>query len=134
MSADVLRPTAAPSTLKRIGVWQKQAWKAISPGPLAWQGAALGLLIMSVFFILIASYSVFLAQPRVVSFLMGSAQFIAMAAIVGALLVLLVAALKRIPVFYGWSFVCALVLLFVSFFISIMGFVSQPAWLSSCSE
>ena len=110
------RLTAIPSFLGRVGDWFKHAWGTIQPGPRAWRGAGLGILVMAVFFTLIASNSVFLAQPRIVSFLMGSAQFIAIAAIVGALAVLLVALLRRIPAFYGWALVFALVLLYVSFF------------------
>jgi len=118
MSTNLPRPTATSSIPERIRVWLKHAWEAIKPGPLAWKGAALGLLVVGVFFLLITSYSVFLAQPRIVSFLIGSAQFSAIAAIVGALLVLLVALLRRIPAFYGWTLVIALVLLYVSFFIA----------------
>jgi hypothetical protein len=92
------------------------AWGVIKPGPLAWKGAGLGLLVISLTITLITTYHLYLAQPRVVDFLMGSAYFIAIAAIAGILLVLLVALLRRIPVFYGWALVLALVLLYVSFF------------------
>ncbi len=117
MSTNTRLLTPTTSIRYHIGFWLKHAWEAIKPGPLAWQGAALGLLVMAVSFMLIASYPVFLAKPRIVSFLMGSGQFIAAAAIVGALLVLLIALLRRIPAFYGWALVFALVLLYVSFFI-----------------
>ena len=111
------RLTATTSFLGRIGAAVKHAWGTIKPRSLAWNGAALGLLVVAVLLLLIASYTVFLARPRIVSFLLGSAEFLAIAAIVGALLVLLVALLKRIPPFYGWALVFSLVLLYVSFFI-----------------
>ena len=117
MPTNTRRSTTITSFLGRIGDWFKHAWGTIKPGPLAWKGAALGLLVVAVFFILITSYSVFLAQPRIVSFLIGSAEFIAFAAVVAALLVLLVALLKRIPAFFGWALVLALVLVYVSFFV-----------------
>ena len=129
MSTNARRSTSITSFLGRIGDAFKHAWGTIRPEPFAWKGAALSLLVMTVFFTLIASYTVFLAQPRIVSFLLGSAQFIAIAAIVGALLVLLVALLKRIPAFYGWALALALVLLFVSFFAGTMGSVSPTGML-----
>jgi predicted dienelactone hydrolase len=129
MSTNSLRSTAIPSHRGHVRDSIKHAWGTLKPGPLAWKGAALGLLVVALFFTLIASHTVFLAQPRIVSFLVGSAQFIAVAAIVGALLVLLVALIKRIPAFYGWALVFALVLLFVSFFASIMGSVSPTGML-----
>ena len=120
MSTNTRRFTTIASFLGRIGDWFRTAWGTIKPGPLAWKGAALGLLVVAVFSILVASYSVFQAQPRIVSFLVGSAEFIAIATIVGALLVLLVALLRRIPAFFGWALVLTLVSLYVSFFISAM--------------
>ena len=48
--------TITTSIPDRIRVWLKQAWETIKPGPLAWKGAALGLLVVAVFSILIASY------------------------------------------------------------------------------
>lgn len=118
MSTNTSLLTPTTSIRDRIGSWLKHGWEAIKPGPLAWKGAALGLLVMAVSFMLIASYPVFLAQPRIVSFLIGSAQFIAIAAIVGALLVMLIALLRKIPAFYGWALGMALVLLYVSFFVA----------------
>jgi predicted dienelactone hydrolase len=67
---------------------------------------------------LIAAYTVFRAEPRILSFLTASAQFIAIASIVGALAVLLVFLLKRIPYFYGWALVTSLVLLYVGLFLA----------------
>ena len=104
--------------LGRIGDWFKNAWSAIKPGPLAWKGAGMGLLLVAIIPFLIAAYTVFLAQPRILSFLTASAQFLAIAAIVGALAVLLVFLLKRIPAFYGWALVTSLVLLYVGLFIA----------------
>lgn len=121
--------TTTTSILDRIRVWLKHAWETIKPGPLAWKGAAIGLLVVAVFSILVASYSAFVAQPRIISFLMGSAKFIIIAAIVSAPLVLLVVLLGRIPAFYGWALVFSLVLLFVSFFISILGQFSPAGML-----
>ena len=129
MSANVLPSIARPSIPARIKVWLKHAGEAIKPGRLAWRGAALGLLVVSVFSIMITSYYAFTAQPRIVSFLTGSAKFIAIAAIAGALVVLLVGLLRRIPTFYGWALVSAFVLLFVSFFISILGQFSPTGML-----
>ena len=120
MSTNSRRFTTITSFLGRIGELFKNAWGTIKPGPLAWKGAGIGLLVMAVFFLLIASYKLFLAQPRIVSFLMGSVEFIAIAGIVGAVFVLLVALLKRIPAFYGWTLVFALFLLYMSLFKSIM--------------
>jgi hypothetical protein len=108
--------TTIVASLRRVEDSLQDVRVSIRPSPLAWKGAALGLLVATLFFTLIASSAVFLAQPRIVSFLLGSAQFIAIAAIVGALLVLLVALAKRIPAFYRWALVFALVLLYVSFF------------------
>ncbi len=108
-----------PSILLRGGEWIKHAWRTIKPGPLAWKGAALGLLVVAVFFTLITSFRVFLAQPRIISILLGSAEYIAIAAIAGASVVLLVALLRRIPTFYRWALVFTLLLLYVSFLITI---------------
>ncbi len=108
--------TATVSFIKRIKGGFQHAWETKRPGRLAWQGAGLGLLVAAVSFLLIAAYQVFLAPPRIASFLLASAQFLAIAAAAGALLVLLVALLKRIPAFYGWALVLTLVLLYLSFF------------------
>ena len=109
MSTNPRRSTAIPSFLRRIGDSFKHAWGAIRPGPLAWKGAALGLLATAVPPFLITAYSVFLAEPHIFSFLVSSAEFFAIAALAGALAVLLVALLRRIPAFYGWALVVALV-------------------------
>ncbi len=116
MSTKTRRFATITLFFERIGSWFARAWGAVRPGPRAWKGAALGLLVVALFFTTWASYAVFLAPPRIVSFLMGGVQFIAIAAIVAALVVLLVALLRRIPTFYGWALVLALVLLYVSFF------------------
>jgi hypothetical protein len=129
MSTNARLFTSTTSIRERIRVWLENVWETIRPGPLAWQGAALGLLVVAVFSILIASYMAFLSPPRIISFLIGSAQFMVIAASVGVLLVLLFALLGRIPTFYGWALVVAFVLLFVSFFISIMGSVSPTGML-----
>ena len=105
------------TTLRRIGDWFQQAWTAIKPGPLAWEGAALGLLAAALPPFLITVYWVFLTRPHLLSFLLSSAEYFAIAALAGALAVLLVALLKRIPAFYGWALVVALVLLYLAFFI-----------------
>lgn len=104
------------AALGRIGETFKKVWGAIRPGPEAWKGAALGLLATAVPPFLITAYSVFLAEPRIFSFLVSSAGFFAIAALAGALVVLLVALLKRIPAFYGWVLVVSLVLLYLAFF------------------
>ena len=106
------------TTLGRLGDSFKNAWGAIRPGPLAWKGAGMGLLLVAMIPFLIAAYTVFRAQPRILSFLTASAQFLAIASIVGALAVLLVFLLKRIPIFYGWALVTSLVLLYVGLFIA----------------
>src|SRR5512143_649737 len=93
------------TTLGSIGEGFKHTWGAIRPGPLAWKGAALGLLAATIPPFLIAAYSVFLGQPHIVSFLVNSAEFLAIAALAGALVVALVALIKRIPAFYGWALV-----------------------------
>ena len=116
------------SISERMKVWLKHTWETIKPGPRAWKGAALGLLAVGTFFMLVASYTAFLAQPRIVSFVVGSAQFIAIAAIVGMGVILLVALLRRIPPFYGGALVFALVLMYVSFFIN--AFASPAGMLS----
>src|SRR5512143_4056264 len=112
MSTHSRRSTVITSLLRRIGDWFKNAWGAIRPGPLAWKGAALGLLAAVLPPFLITVYSVFLAEPHMFSFLVSSAEFFAIAALAGALALLLVALLKRIPAFYGWALVVALVLLY----------------------
>jgi hypothetical protein len=104
----------------RIGRWFQRAWGTIKPGPRAWVGAAFGLLVVAVFALLLTSHAVFLARPRIVSFLVGSVQFVALAALAGGLVVLLVALLHKIPAFYGWALVAALFLLYVSFGIGVM--------------
>jgi predicted dienelactone hydrolase len=117
------------TTLRSIGEGFKHAWEAIRPGPLAWKGAGMGLLVVAVVPFLIAAYTVFIAKPRILSFLTASAQFLAIAAIVGALAVLLVALFKKIPAFYGWALVTSLVMLYVGIFIAITGSVSLPGML-----
>ena len=82
MSTNARRSSAMPSFLGRIWDWFQHAWGTIQPGRLAWKGAALGLLVMAVLFLLITADTVFLAQPRMASFLVGSAQFFAIAATV----------------------------------------------------
>ncbi|UCC89676.1 MAG: hypothetical protein JSV81_10285 [Anaerolineales bacterium] len=116
MSATTNRFATIALFFRRIGSWFARAWGAVRPGPRAWKGAVFGLLAVALIFMTWASYAVFLAPPRIVSFLMGGIQFIAIAALVAALVVLLVALLKKIPAFYGWALVLALVLLYVSFF------------------
>src|SRR5512134_834158 len=111
------------TTLERIGEGVKHAWGAIKPGPLAWKGAGMGLLLVAGVPFLIAAFTVFIGKPRILSFLMASAQFLAIAAIAGALAVLLVALLRKIPTFYGWALVTSLVMLYISFFIAIAGSV-----------
>ncbi|HEX6383985.1 MAG TPA: hypothetical protein VF177_04885 [Anaerolineae bacterium] len=107
-----------------LGSSFNHAWEAVKPGPVAWKGAALGLLVAALLTIRWASYRVFQTPPRIVSILTGSVQFIAIAAIAAGLLVLLVALLNRIPTFYGWALIVMVVLLYVSFFIE--GFPSPP--------
>ncbi len=104
--------------LRGIGDWFKNAWSAIKPGSHAWKGAGMGMLLVTIIPFLIAGYTVFIAKPRILSFLVASAQFLAIASIVGALAVLLVFLLKRIPAFYGWALVTSLVLLYVGLFIA----------------
>ena len=120
MSTNTRRFTTITSFLGRMGDPIKHAWGAIKPGSLAWKGAGMGLLLVAIIPFLIAGYTVFRAQPRILSFLMASAQFLAIASIVGALAVLLVFLLKRIPAFYGWALVTSLVLLYVGLFIAAM--------------
>src|SRR5512134_226732 len=109
------------TTLWRIGDWFQHAWGTIKPGPLAWKGAGMGLLFVAVVPFLIAAYTVFIGKPRILSFLMASAQFLAIAAIAGVLAVLLVALLRKIPTFYSWALVTSLVMLYVGIFIAIAG-------------
>ncbi len=127
MSTNTHPSTTNPSVLGRIGYLFKHAWESIRPGPHAWKGPALGLLAVSVFFILVTDYAWFQAQPRVASFLLGSAEFIGIAAVAGVLPILLIALLKKIPVFYGWALGLSLALLYVSFFIG--GTISLPGFL-----
>jgi hypothetical protein len=121
------RRSMTTSFLGRIGDAISHTWDTIKPGPLAWKGAGLGLLVVVVFITLITGYAWFTAQPRIASFLLGSAEFIGVAAVAGVLLVLLIALLKRIPVFYGWALGLALALLYVSFKISVS--ISLPGFL-----
>jgi dienelactone hydrolase len=118
MSTNTHRSTSITSFLGRMGDLIKHAWETIKPGPIAWKGAGMGLLLVAMIPFLIAAYTVFIGKPRILSFLMASTQFLAIAAIVGALAVLLVALLKRIPAFYGWALVTSLVLLYVGLFIA----------------
>ncbi|UCC64764.1 MAG: MFS transporter [Anaerolineae bacterium] len=124
MSTNKPRFGAITDSFARIGRWFQRAWGTIKPGPRAWRGAALGMLALAGFALLLTSHAVFLARPRIVSFLTGSIQFIALAALAGGLLVLLVTLLHKIPAFYGWALVAALVLLYVSFGIGVMVNVS----------
>lgn len=116
MSTNTRRFTTITSFFGRIRDWFKHAWGTMKPGPLAWKGAALGLLVVAMIPFLIAAYTVFLAEPRIFSFLVNGAEFFAIAALAGALVILLVTLLKRIPSFYAWVLVVSLVLFYLAFF------------------
>ena len=52
MATNTRKSIAKPSFLGRISDWYQHAWLAIKPRPLTWNGAALGLSVMTI------SYSV----------------------------------------------------------------------------
>jgi len=114
-----------PSFIGVIAGWLNRLWEALKPGPDSWKGATIGLLVSAVFITLWTGYLVFQAPPRIASVLLGSVQFIAIAFIAAGLLVLLVALINRIPIFYGWSLIVLMILLYVSFFME--GTPSPPA-------
>jgi hypothetical protein len=61
MSTNARLLPATTSLSERIRISLKHTWETIQPGPRAWQGAARGLLVVAISFMLIASYTVFLA-------------------------------------------------------------------------
>jgi hypothetical protein len=54
----------------------------------------------------------------------GSIEFIAIAGVVAALVLILLRLLNKIPTFFGWALIIMGVLLYVSFFIEWAGLVS----------
>lgn len=105
-------------TLNKFGHFFNRVWRAITPGPRAWKGATLGLLAATLLIWLIFSYSIFAAQPRVVSTLIGTVVGLLLAALISGVQLLLGALLKVAPMSYRWVLFGALVLVSSSFVVA----------------
>lgn len=102
--------------VRRVGEWFKRSWAAVAPGPRAWHGAALGLLLAAASLSALFAADNFLAPPRLWSALLGFAALAAVCAVAGGLVLLLAALFQALPRFYRWALVATLPLLIMSFF------------------
>lgn len=100
----------------RAGEWFKRSRAAVAPGPRAWQGAALGLLLAATILSALFAANNFLAPPRLWSALIGFAALAAGCAVAGGLILLLAVLFQSLPRFYRWALVATLPLLIMSFF------------------
>jgi len=88
----------------------KKFWSVVVPGPLAWQGAAWGVLFVLVAILIAFAINIF-APAGISRFIIGTLGFFAALAIAGGLLTLVWRIFKNCPAMYIWALACIVVLL-----------------------
>lgn len=91
---------------KRICTLYQRGKRAVTPGPRAWRGAALGALAVLIIILLATAFGMF-GQASPAHFLVGSVFFLASFALIGSVLSLIWRLLRGIPLAYIWVLACA---------------------------
>ncbi len=108
-----------------IGRWLLRVKNAVAPGRRAWRGAAVGVIIGALIFIVTTIYNAF-APAGWISFLLSLAAFLAAAALISGLMLLLGYLARLFPALYKWVVIGALLLTILSFFSMNIGSVVVP--------
>ncbi len=100
--------------LRRLPQTVQHMWQAIRPGPRAWRGAALGVVAVATFFMLLLAYE-FFAIAGLVYYLVGALILLAALMLISVVTLLLEKLWLHLPPIYRWVLPGVLLGLMLSF-------------------